>query len=102
MTEREFAWSVVQNLQANGYQALWAGGCVRDELLGVPPADYDVATDARPEQVMAVFRRCIEVGVAFGVVEVLGPRDACGDGSRCKLPHSAMMGIIVMVVGLIL
>ena len=74
MTEREFAVSVVQRLQGAGFQALWAGGCVRDELLGLVPKDYDVATDARPEQVQQLFRRTVAVGVSFGVVEVLGPR----------------------------
>ena len=49
MTEREFAIDVVRTLQQAGFRALWAGGCVRDELLGLDPNDYDVATDARPE-----------------------------------------------------
>lgn len=74
MTEREFAIDVVRTLQQAGYQALWAGGCVRDELLGLLPNDYDVATDAHPEQVMKLFRRSIAVGAAFGVIEVIGPR----------------------------
>src|SRR5262245_54163809 len=74
MTERDFAIDVVKRLQDAGYQALWAGGCVRDELLGIPPKDYDVATDARPEQVRTLFRRTVAVGASFGVVEVLGPR----------------------------
>lgn len=72
---REFALEVVKRLRSAGYQALWAGGCVRDLLLGESPADYDVATDARPEQVMATLRfRSIPVGAAFGVVRVLDPR----------------------------
>lgn len=74
MTEREFATDVVRTLQQAGFRALWAGGCVRDELLGLDPNDYDVATDARPEQVMRLFRRSIAVGAAFGVIEVIGPR----------------------------
>ena len=74
MTEREFAISVVQKLQSAGHQALWAGGCVRDELLGQTPKDYDVATDARPETVQGLFRRTLAIGASFGVVEVLGPR----------------------------
>jgi poly(A) polymerase len=74
MTEREFAVDVVRILQGAGFRALWAGGCVRDELLGLDPNDYDVATDARPEQVMKLFRRSIAVGAAFGVIEVIGPR----------------------------
>lgn len=80
MTDREFAIDVVRRLRQSGYDALWAGGCVRDELLGVAPADYDVATSARPEQVVAVFRRTVEVGASFGVVEVIGPRRL--DGSH--------------------
>ena len=78
MTEREFAVDVVRRLQEAGYQALWAGGCVRDELLGGRPTDYDVATSARPEEVRRLFRRTIEVGLAFGVVNVLGPRTPSG------------------------
>src|SRR5262249_22069449 len=57
-----------------GHQALWAGGCVRDELLGLVPKDYDVATDARPDAVQRLFRRTLALGASFGVIEVLGPR----------------------------
>jgi poly(A) polymerase len=74
MTEREFAINVVRRLREAGFQALWAGGCVRDQLLGLAPKDYDVATDARPEDVQKLFRRTVPVGASFGVVEVLGPR----------------------------
>src|SRR3954454_7004882 len=74
MTEREFALSVVERLQKKGFEALWAGGCVRDELLGLVPKDYDVATAALPAQVQQLFRRTLELGASFGVVEVLGPR----------------------------
>jgi len=51
---------------------------VRDELLGFTPTDYDVATDARPEEVCRLFRRTVTVGMSFGVVEVLGPRTSHG------------------------
>ncbi|MBM4067664.1 MAG: CCA tRNA nucleotidyltransferase [Planctomycetes bacterium] len=74
MTEREFAISVVKRLHEAGYEALWAGGCVRDELLGRKPEDYDIATNALPEQVRKLFRRSIAVGASFGVIEVLGPK----------------------------
>ena len=74
MTDREFAIEVVRRLRQSGYEAYWAGGCVRDELLGVEPADYDVATSARPEEVVRIFARTVEVGASFGVVEVIGPR----------------------------
>jgi poly(A) polymerase len=74
MTEREFAIDVVRNLRDAGFQALWAGGCVRDQLLGLEAHDYDVATDARPEDVRRLFRRSVAVGASFGVIEVLGPK----------------------------
>ena len=70
---RAFATEVVARLQGSGFRALWAGGCVRDLILGEDPADYDVATDATPDQVMGLFRRTVPVGVSFGVVRVLGP-----------------------------
>src|SRR5262245_45584855 len=78
LTEREFAIDVVRRLQEAGYEALWAGGCVRDQLLGLPPKDYDVATSACPDQVERVFRRTVGVGKSFGVIEVLGPRTEAG------------------------
>src|SRR5579859_2031003 len=74
MTEREFAISVVQRLRDAGHQALWAGGCVRDEQLGLKPKDYDVATDDEPHRVRKLFHRNVPVGAQFGVVKVLGPR----------------------------
>src|SRR5919201_6911205 len=74
MTEREFAIQVVERLHEAGFEAYWAGGCVRDELLGLVPKDYDVATNARPEQVQRLFRRTVAVGASFGVIEVLGPK----------------------------
>ncbi len=83
MTDRQFAEDVVRRLRAAGFEALFAGGCVRDELLGVAPADYDVATSARPEQVTPLFRRTVEVGASFGVVEAIGPRRP--DGSHPKV-----------------
>ena len=68
---RDFAVEVVRRLQAAGYQSLWAGGCVRDLILGQTPSDYDVATDATPEQVMAVLPfQAVTVGISFGVVRV--------------------------------
>ena len=72
----EFAVSVVRRLREAGHEALWAGGCVRDRLLGKQPKDYDVATNATPDQVCAVFgaRRTLRIGEAFGVVAVLGKK----------------------------
>lgn len=69
---RKFAHDVVRRLHDHGFKALMAGGCVRDLLLGRVPADYDVATDALPDQVRALFRRTIAVGASFGVIVVQG------------------------------
>ncbi|MGZ3470560.1 MAG: CCA tRNA nucleotidyltransferase, partial [Isosphaeraceae bacterium] len=72
---RDFALEVVLRLRRAGFQALWAGGCVRDLLLGLVPVDYDVATDATPEQVMLSLPfRAITVGISFGVVRIRHPR----------------------------
>jgi tRNA nucleotidyltransferase/poly(A) polymerase len=75
---REFAAQVVRKLRAAGHEALWAGGCVRDQLMGSAPKDYDVATDAPPDRVRELFgkRRTLAVGAAFGVITVLGPKGA--------------------------
>ncbi len=75
---RQFAIDVVAKLRAAGHQALWAGGCVRDQLLGKTPKDYDVATDAEPDRIREVFgrQRTLAIGAAFGVITVLGPKDA--------------------------
>ena len=74
---RRFALEVVGKLHEAGFEALWAGGCVRDQLMGKTPKDYDVATNASPEQVREVFgpKRTHAVGAAFGVITVHGPRD---------------------------
>lgn len=73
MTAREVANSICDTLRRSGYQALLVGGCVRDLLLGREPADFDVTTDATPEQVMALFSESVAVGAQFGVVLI--PRD---------------------------
>lgn len=67
---RQAARSVVEHLQNAGHQAFYAGGCVRDRLLGREPVDYDVATAATPDQVLALFPRTFAVGAHFGVVLV--------------------------------
>lgn len=61
---------VVETLQAAGHQALYAGGCVRDQLLGRTPNDYDVATSAEPQIVRGLFHRTLAVGEQFGIVIV--------------------------------
>ena len=78
LSPRQFALDVVQRLHRAGYLALWAGGCVRDRLLNQPPKDYDVATNATPDEIRQVFRRhrTLTIGASFGVVVVVGPRAA--------------------------
>lgn len=78
MSPREFALEVTQRLQQAGFQALWAGGCVRDQMLGKEPKDYDVATNATPSQISETFgdRKTLELGVAFGVITVIGTKES--------------------------
>ena len=89
---KDFASSIVEGLRGRGFQAYLVGGCVRDLLLGREPKDYDVATSARPEQVMEIFPETYAVGAQFGVVLVPEPEtdveggfsaDASGHGSGC-------------------
>src|SRR5437762_7150458 len=72
---KAFAISIVHTLREQGHRAYLVGGCVRDLLLGREPADYDVSTDATPEQVMRIFPRTYAVGAQFGVVLVPLPRE---------------------------
>jgi len=65
------AANIVRQLQAAGFSAFWVGGCVRDFLLGREPDDYDIATDARPEQIEKLFKRTITVGRKFSVMIVV-------------------------------
>jgi poly(A) polymerase len=66
----KIAISIVRRLRGVGFTALYAGGCVRDQLLGHTPHDYDIATDARPEQVRPLFPHTYAVGAHFGVIVV--------------------------------
>jgi poly(A) polymerase len=70
MTNEELAKSIVRRLRAEGHSAWLVGGCVRDLLLGRAPKDFDVATSARPEQLLRLFPRSGQVGAHFGVVLV--------------------------------
>jgi poly(A) polymerase len=66
----QHAAEIVRALRQRGFQAYFAGGCVRDLLLQREPADFDVATDATPQQVMEIFPQTYAVGAQFGVVLV--------------------------------
>jgi len=71
MTNRQAAIKIIKQLTCKDFQALLAGGCVRDMLLGRAASDYDVATDATPNEVVRLFKRTLKVGAKFGVVIVL-------------------------------
>lgn len=71
MNKKELALSIAKTLHDNGFQAYFAGGCVRDSIMGIEPLDYDIATDAEPNKVMELFPKTFPVGVQYGVVLVL-------------------------------
>jgi len=68
---RSNAIKILQTLFKNGFTALFAGGCVRDMIMGKEPEDYDIVTDASPQQVLKLFKRTVPVGVQFGIVIVI-------------------------------
>ena len=68
MPAREAALFLARRLMAAGHEALFAGGCVRDRILGHEPKDYDIATSATPQEVIKLFPGSNEVGAHFGVV----------------------------------
>lgn len=71
-TTRETARAIALKLRARGWVAFLVGGCVRDLLLGLDPKDFDLSTDAPPDQVMGLFPGAVLVGAHFGVVLVDG------------------------------
>ena len=75
---KEYAGQIIRTLRDAGHQAYLVGGCVRDLLLGHEPADYDVTTDATPDEVMRIFPETYAVGAQFGVV-LVPVRDAAGN-----------------------
>jgi poly(A) polymerase len=72
----QHAIQILRTLRKYGHSAFLAGGCVRDLLLGHEPTDYDVATSARPQEVMQIFPQTYAVGAQFGVVLVPVLRDS--------------------------
>ena len=68
---KETAIGIVKRLRERGFSALFAGGCVRDMLMGNVPEDYDIATDARPDDIINIFERTVPVGIHYGVVLVM-------------------------------
>ncbi|MGA2914807.1 MAG: CCA tRNA nucleotidyltransferase [Sedimentisphaerales bacterium] len=71
MTNKQAAIQIIRILRKAGFEAMLAGGCVRDMLLGKKPKDYDVVTSAKPDEICGIFRHTIKVGAKFGVIIVL-------------------------------
>lgn len=66
--------AILERLESNGFSAFIVGGCVRDMLLGIPPKDFDIATDALPSEVVDIFDKagykCLEIGKKYGTISV--------------------------------
>lgn len=60
--------NIIKKLRSAGFEAYWAGGCVRDFLLGKDPKDFDIVTSAKPEEIKKIFNKTIEIGKQFGVI----------------------------------
>jgi tRNA nucleotidyltransferase/poly(A) polymerase len=68
---KQSATQTLKRLREAGFSAYFVGGCVRDQVMGIEPKDYDIATSATPDQVMQLFPRTVSVGARFGVVLVV-------------------------------
>ena len=65
------AIDIIRELRKRGHEAYLVGGCVRDMVMGIEPADYDIATSARPEEIVKIFPRTESIGAQFGVILVI-------------------------------
>ncbi|MDT8069799.1 MAG: CCA tRNA nucleotidyltransferase [Terriglobia bacterium] len=97
MLARRAATEVVRTLRSQGHQAYFVGGCVRDLLLGRDPADFDVSTDATPDQVMRIFPQTYAVGAQFGVVLVpfraVGVDGGAAEGEELTAEHPKVIEV---------
>ncbi len=89
------ALRVLYRLKEAGFQAFLVGGCVRDIILGLHPKDFDVATDALPEQVRRLFRNCRLVGRRFRLAHIVYGREVievatfrAASAPPPRMPHS--------------
>ena len=71
MNKEKLGRKIIENLHRAGFEAYFAGGCVRDRERGVAPKDYDIATSATPDQITQLFSKTVPVGAAFGVILVI-------------------------------
>ena len=91
MDPRSAAREVAVRLKEAGHRALFAGGCVRDQLLGGAPEDFDIATSATPEEVRGLFRRSRIIGRRFQIVHVMCGRETV-EVSTFRASHDAAEG----------
>ncbi len=68
LSMRPASIEIIKKIKAAGFKAYWAGGCVRDMLLGVEPKDFDIATSAKPQEIKEILKKTIPIGEQFGVV----------------------------------
>ena len=85
---KQHAIDIVRELRRHGFRAYFAGGCVRDMLLGLEPTDYDVTTNAVPNEVMRIFPETYAVGAQFGVVLVPVPNYGDREVLPPEHPHA--------------
>jgi poly(A) polymerase len=71
VSQKEKAIAIVKRLREAGYESYLAGGCVRDMLLGKAPEDYDITTNAKPDDIVKIFPKTVPVGAQFGVILVI-------------------------------
>lgn len=73
---------IIRSLEDAGFEAYIVGGCVRDAILGREPEDWDITTDAKPEEVKSIFRTTVDTGIEHGTVTVLLPKEEAGEEAR--------------------
>ena len=71
MSQKDNAIAIIRRLRDEGYESYLAGGCVRDMLLGKTPQDYDITTNAQPDDIVKIFTKTVPVGAQFGVILVM-------------------------------
>jgi poly(A) polymerase len=71
MSQKDKAIAIIKHLRDAGYESYLAGGCVRDMLLGKTPQDYDITTNAKPDDIVKIFAKTVPVGAQFGVILVM-------------------------------
>lgn len=72
-TTKDGAAGIIRSLKSRGFLAYLVGGCVRDSLLGLTPAEWDITTSAAPEEVIKLFKKTVPTGLAYGTVTVMLP-----------------------------